>query len=221
MNLLFQKRIFEEKYKSKFSNPRNLVAGIVNQKTKDSKMNDIHFIGYEVIKHPDFTDSGIKPSQQMKLLEQMNVKTVKHKFIDSLSNETLSNILQEWRNNYSYEIDGIIVSDDKVYPRLSGNPKHSFALKWVLSDQIAEAHVVDVIWTPSKDGYLKPRVQIMPIQLGGVTITYATGFNAAFIESNNIGIGAIIMLVRSGDIPYIKSVTTPAEKPKMPNVEYV
>lgn len=219
---IIPKEIFEEKYKSKFSNPRNLVAGIVNQKTKDSKMNDIHFIGYEVIKHPDFTDSGIKPSQQMKLLEQMNVKTVKHKFLESLSNETLSNILQEWRNNYSYEIDGIIVSDDKVYPRLSGNPKHSFAFKMVLSDQIAEAHVVDVIWTPSKDGYLKPRVQIMPIQLGGVTITYATGFNAAFIESNKIGIGAIIMLVRSGDvIPYIKSVTTPAEKPKMPNIEYV
>ena len=114
------------------------------------------------------------------------------------------------------EIDGIIVSDDKVYPRLSGNPKHSFAFKMVLSDQIAESHVVDVIWTPSKDGYLKPRVQIMPIQLGGVTITYTTGFNAAFIESNKIGIGAIIMLVRSGDvIPYIKSVTTPAEKPKI------
>jgi NAD-dependent DNA ligase len=81
--------------------------------------------------------------------------------------------------------------------------------------------VVDVIWSPSKDGYLKPRVQIMPVHLGGVTIKYATGFNAKFIEENKIGIGAIIQLIRSGDvIPKIQSVTQPAENAKMPNEEY-
>jgi NAD-dependent DNA ligase len=92
----------------------------------------------------------------------------------------------------------------------------------VLSDQLAEAKVVDVLWEASKDGYLKPRVRIEPIQLGGVKIEYATGFNGKFIEENNIGIGAVIQMVRSGDvIPYIKSVTTAAEKPKMPLVPYI
>ena len=91
----------------------------------------------------------------------------------------------------------------------------------VLSDQKAEAKVVDVLWEPSKDGYLKPRVQIEPIQLGGVKITYATGYNAKFIEDNKIGIGAIIELVRSGDvIPKITSVIEPAEQPKMPTEAY-
>ena len=91
----------------------------------------------------------------------------------------------------------------------------------VLSDQIAEAKVVDVLWTPSKDGYLKPRVQIEPIQLGGVKIEYATGFNGAFIEQNKIGMGALIQIIRSGDvIPHIRSVTTPAEQAKMPLVPY-
>jgi NAD-dependent DNA ligase len=91
----------------------------------------------------------------------------------------------------------------------------------VLSDQIAEAIVVDVIWTPSKDGYLKPRVQIEPIHLGGVKIEYATGFNASFIRDNNIGIGATIQLIRSGDvIPHIKSIIVPAPQPKMPSVPY-
>ena len=46
-----------------------------------------------------------------------------------------------------YEIDGVIVTDDKTYPRKSGNPEHAFAFKMVLSDQIAEAKVVDVLWT--------------------------------------------------------------------------
>jgi hypothetical protein len=50
---------------------------------------------------------------------------------------------------------------------------------------MAEAKVVDVIWTASKSGYLKPRVRIEPIKLGGVTIEYATGFNGKFIEDLN------------------------------------
>ena len=177
-----------------------------------------------MIKHPGFDSTNITPSQQMRTLTSMNFETVQNDMLtlENLTNDTLSNILQDWRSNYEYEIDGIIVVDDKVHPRTSGNPKHAFAFKMVLSDQVAEAHVVDVLWSASKDGYLKPRVQIMPIKLGGVTITYATGFNGAFIENNKIGIGAVIMLVRSGDvIPYIKSVTTPATQAKMPDVEYI
>jgi len=81
--------------------------------------------------------------------------------------------------------------------------------------------VVDVIWTPSKDGYLKPRVQIEPINLGGVRIEYATGFNGAFINDNKVGVGAVIELIRSGDvIPHIRKVTTPAEEAKMPSVPF-
>ena len=79
-------------------------------------------------------------------------------------------------------------------------PSISFAFKMILDDQTAEAKVLDVLWAPSKDGYLKPRIQIEPIDLGGVTITYATGFNAAFIEKNKINVGAVVEIVRSGDV---------------------
>jgi NAD-dependent DNA ligase len=129
--------------------------------------------------------------------------------------------LVEWRQDYEYEIDGVIVASDHIYPRVNGNPDHAFAFKMVLSDQVAEAKVVDVIWTPSKDGYLKPRVRIEPIQLAGIRIEYATGFNGKFIQDNKIGLGALITMVRSGDvIPYIKSVTVPADHPQMPSVPY-
>ena len=214
---IIPKQIFNIKYEEKFANPRNLVAGIVNQKTIGEKVEDIHFVAYEVI-----VPENLTPSQQMERLSKMDVEVVQNTTLPSISNESLSEVLQDWRKTYLYEIDGVIVIDNKVYPRVSGNPKHAFAFKMVLSDQVAEAHVVDVIWTASKDGYLKPRVQILPIKLGGVTIQYATGFNAAFINENKIGIGAIIQLIRSGDvIPYIKSVITPAREPKMPDVEYV
>jgi DNA ligase (NAD+) len=213
---ILTKQVFDTKYKSEFANARNLVAGIINKKTVDTKAKDLHFVAYEII-HPE-----IPPSLQMETLKKLGFEVVQNKTVNHLSNEMLSELLVDWRESYEYVIDGIIVTDDKIYPRTSGNPEHSFAFKMVLSDQVAEAKVVDVLWTPSKNGYLKPRVRIEPISLGGVTIEYATGFNGKFIQDNNIGIGAIITIIRSGDvIPHIKSVTVPATTAKMPNVPYV
>ena len=213
---ILTKQVFDTKYKSEFANARNLVAGIINKKTVDTKAKNLHFVAYEII-HPE-----IPPSLQMETLKKLGFEVVQNKTVNHLSNEMLSELLVDWRESYEYVIDGIIVTDDKIYPRTSGNPEHSFAFKMVLSDQVAEAKVVDVLWTPSKNGYLKPRVRIEPISLGGVTIEYTTGFNGKFIQDNNIGIGAIITIIRSGDvIPHIKSVTVPATTAKMPNVPYV
>jgi NAD-dependent DNA ligase len=212
---IIPKRTFENKYKINFANPRNLVSGIINAKKIDSKTQDLHFVTYEVI-YPE-----LKPSEQMSKLVELKHEVVRNESHPALTNEQLSETLLEWRQNYDYEIDGVIVTDDKIYPRVSGNPDHAFAFKMVISDQLAECKVVDVIWNPSKNGYLKPRVRIEPVGLGGVTIEYATGFNGKFIEDNKIGIGALIQIVRSGDvIPYIKAVTVPAETAKMPEQAY-
>jgi NAD-dependent DNA ligase/DNA polymerase/3'-5' exonuclease PolX len=212
---IMAKKDFESKYKNSFANPRNLVAGVINHKHLDEKIKDIHFVAYELIK------PSLKPSEQMKMLNEYGFEVVKYEIDDEISNDSLSKLLVDLRYTYKYEIDGIIVTDDKVYKRVSGNPPYAFAFKMVLSDQVAEAMVTDVIWTPSKDGYLKPRVQISPIKLGGVTINYATGFNGAYIYENKIGIGALIQLVRSGDvIPHIIGVTQKATEAKMPNVPY-
>ena len=212
---IIPKEVFDKKYKSKFANPRNMVSGIVNHKTISEAVKDVHFVAYELLKPVK------KPLEQMLFLQTLDVETVLYRETTNLTNELLSETLVEWRKNYIYEIDGVIVTNDGLYERKSGNPEHAFAFKMVLSDQVAEAKVVDVIWTPSKDGYLKPRVQIEPINLGGVRIEYATGFNGAFIKDNKVGIGAVIELIRSGDvIPHIRKVTVPATEAKMPTVPY-
>lgn len=212
---IIPKEVFITKYKTTFANPRNMVSGLVNQKTINAAVSDLHFVAYEVIE-PDK-----KPSAQMEFLSTLDVETVLYKVETSLTNELLSQTLVDWRKNYAYEIDGVIVANDAKYDRREGNPEHAFAFKMVLSDQIAEAMVVDVIWTPSKDGYLKPRVQIEPINLGGVRIEYATGFNGAFIRDNKVGVGAVVELIRSGDvIPHIRKVTVSADQAKMPTVPY-
>jgi NAD-dependent DNA ligase len=212
---IIPKKVFDEKYKSSFANPRNLVSGIINSKTVDEKIKDLHFVAYEII------EPLMKPSEQIAKLTEAGFEVVQNKLEETISNESLSEVLKDWRTTYLYEIDGIIVTDDHMHTRKDGNPDYAFAFKMVMSDQMAEAKVVDVLWEASKSGYLKPRVRIEPIRLGGVTIEYATGFNGKFIEENKIGIGAVIQIIRSGDvIPHIKSITTPAERAKMPEATY-
>jgi DNA ligase (NAD+) len=215
--LIIPKEVFEKKYKNEFANPRNMVAGVVNKQTIDAeKYADIHFIAYEVI-HPE-----LKPSDQFILLNNLNVEVVRYDPGATVSNDELSGLLINWRENYEYEIDGIIITDDNIYSRTAKNPKHSIAFKMVLSDQVAEAKVVDVLWSASKHGYLKPRIQIEPIIIGGAEIQYATAFNAAFIVNNNIGVGSVVRLVRSGDvIPHIQEVIVQSSQPKMPTVPYM
>ncbi len=221
--LIIKEKLFEEKYSLKYSNSRNFISGLVNKKKLTNEdiniLKDIDFVGYEVIK-----PENLKPSEQLKFL---SLKTNCVKFIDSinsekLTNEFLSEKLVDWRKNYEYNIDGIICIDDKVYSRESKNPGHAFAFKMVLSDQSAEAKVLDVLWSASKDGFLKPRVQIEEVNIGGAKINYATGFNAKFIEDNKIGVGAVIKIIRSGDvIPKIEEVITSAETPLMPKEKYI
>jgi len=221
---IVSKKTFEEKYSKEFSNARNFVAGVVNSKTKVvSRYKSMDFVAYELI-----DPENVLPSEQFDILKKLiagdkttRMKLVKHQTEPSVSNELLSSLLVEWRKDYEYEIDGVIVANDKVYQRTPENPEHSFAFKMVLGDQVAEVKVLDVLWSPSKDGYLKPRVQVEPVVLGGAKIEYATGFNAKFIEDNKIGVGAVIELVRSGDvIPHILKVIRPAEKAQMPEVPW-
>ena len=215
---IIKKSVFESNYKDDFANPRNFVAGVINQKkVEPEKYKTIDFVAYEIIK------PILKPSEQFSYIESLeNIILVKYENHVDITNNLLSDLLVNWRESYEYEIDGIICIDDNIYPRVTGNPEHAFAFKMVLSDQIAEAKVLDVIWTPSKDGYLKPRVQIEPIVLGGVTIEYATGFNAKFIKDNKIGVGSLIKLIRSGDvIPHIVEVIQTSSEPMMPKDEYV
>jgi NAD-dependent DNA ligase len=113
---IIPKALFEQKYKTTFANPRNMVAGIINHKHISDTIIDLHFVAYEVIV------PQIKPSEQMDFLGTLNVERVLFEIVDSLSNHFLSELLVQWRHSYIYEIDGVIVTNDQIYPRKSGNP---------------------------------------------------------------------------------------------------
>ena len=219
--LIMSKENFK-KISDKMANPRNAVSGIINTKKPDIEMLKlIDFVAYWVL-YPEFISS-----EQLKYIEkkEFTPRTVPYFIKKAIQIDMLSEMLVTNRKDYKYEIDGIVVIDNsKYYPQDIGeNPSWGFAFKQLLTDQIAESTVVDVIWEVSKDKYIKPKIKINTVELGGVEITYATAFNAKFIVDHVIGPGAIVQIVRSGDvIPKIEKVLAPADskKPKMPSIKY-
>jgi NAD-dependent DNA ligase len=202
---------------------RQMVSGLANQKTLTAEritaMNLIEFVAYEVI-----VPESLKPSEQFTLLDTHSTfHTARWSLAKDISIESLSELLTKRKDSSAYEIDGIIVAHDAVYPRSTArNPEHAFAFKMSFADQQTTTEVIAVHWEASKDGYLKPTVQFEPVNIGGVVIQYATGFNAAFIHDKGIGPGAFVDIIRSGDvIPYIQNVPSPSPTgPAMPATKW-
>ena len=221
--ILIEKQLFAEKYSDKFANPRNFVSGILNAKSVDPDVvKDLTFVAYELI------EPVRSPLEQLQMLEKIGFNVVKHIATTGLKKtknpfNVLKQTLLDWKQSYEFEIDGIIITQDRIVERISGNPKHAWAFKIITDDQIAQTVVEEVIWSPSKDGYLKPKIKVKPVNLCGATITYVTVHNELYRRNNGIDVGAVVEIIRSGDvIPKVHSVITPVEiqpPPEKYNVE--
>jgi len=195
------------------SNPRNTVSGAINSKILNKQLlKMIDFVAYTLV-FPNLPNG-------LPELDKMKFNVVNNTVVDDISLAFLSKNLEVSRKN-KYVIDGIVISDiSKVYEiALGKNPEHSFAFKSIHTLEQIEVIVKEVEWNISKDKYMKPIVKFDEILLDDVKIKQATGFNAGYIEKNNIGPGSRIVIIRSGNvIPHIQSVLTTSAngKPSMP-----
>ena len=215
-----------EEIKHLGANARNVVAGCINKSQKNKPDEEIarriDFVVYELV------NPKLAPSDGLAFLREYGFKVVFNILkteLETINMEMLSSILIERRAHSSYECDGIVIYQDAQHALIRGkNPANAFAYKSIHTHAQVEVVVSEVEWNVSKDGYMKPLVKFMPVVLAGVTISKATGFNAAFIESHKLGPGSRIIIIRSGDvIPHILKVLTPSANnlPSMPQVAYV
>jgi NAD-dependent DNA ligase (contains BRCT domain type II) len=215
--LVIPKQVFQEKYSVEYSNARNLVSGIANRKAsllddqESKKMDDIWFITYQIF------DSDMSNSEQIKTLKSMGFRTPELVIKKEIDVDILSEWVKQRKDESEYEMDGVVlVSQSQHYDDpIKDLPKHAIAFK--IQSETGETTVKKVEWNASKNGLLKPRVSIEPVNLCGAEVKWATGFNARFIHDNSVGEGAKILIARSGDvIPHIIKVLSPASSPDFP-----
>ena len=216
--LIIPEKVFQKKYSKLYQNPRNMIAGLIGSKTSREGLSDIHFVVYEIVGESKMPS----PETQLEILKKNKFEVVNHTFTNEIDSNILTNFLVKMKKDSQYELDGIIVQTNIEYTRNKDkNPKYAFAFK-IQGDSI-ETSVINVEWNVSQWGALKPIVNIKPVKISGVTISKATGYNGRFIVDNNIGPGAIVTIIRSGDvIPKIINVVKISDsgKPDLPNIPY-
>jgi NAD-dependent DNA ligase len=203
--VIMPKQVFLDKYSVDFANPRNLVAGLINSKTISESLKDCNFIKYGAVPSPSFRNHFTSKQQILDTLnDNQKVKVPYHICgILDLSEELLISLFKEWSEDY--EIDGIILEVNNLTTQeslgretSSGNPVWARAFKHESFEQKEESEVIGISWNISKQGLLKPIIHINPIRLDGVTVSNVTGNNGRFVKDMGIGVGAKVVVKRSG-----------------------
>ena len=211
--LIISKKNFE-KIKHLYSNSRCASSGIINSDDNEFA-HLVDFVPYIIMSSNETLNLQLKKFK----------KPVKYIETDKIDIKELSQILTTEREKYKYEIDGLVIFDcSRNYPLIENeNPKYGFSFKQIITENIMETTVIDVIWELSRYKYIKPTIKIIPVEILGTIVTQATAHNAKFIVDNNIGIGSVVEIIKSGEvIPYIYKVLKPSDlnSPKMPDMDY-
>ena len=205
-----------EKHRKNYTSARSMVNGLVALKENTELTYILDFVVFEVI------EPKLNPFNQLDYINKMGFKTPNYELINynniidwkSEKDNFLLNKLNSYRFNSKYDIDGIIITHNNLYPRTTSNPKNSIAFKANNYGKITT--IKDIIWTASKYNILIPRIKIEKVNLGSI-VEYCTGFNGKYIFDNCLGPGSKIRVVLSGDvIPYIEEIIK-STYPKMPS----
>jgi DNA ligase (NAD+) len=210
---------FKRKYKGDtlagYNDARSIVQGLV--KGRRPGVSDLHFVTYEVL-----SDKVVPPPQeQFARLTELNFEVVRHETITEVGVPELTDLLVSYRIQSPYMIDGLIIQSNVPVRRTAKKyPTYAFAFK--IDGPSVDVEVLEVIWNTGQWKQFKPKVRITPTKLGGFDNKAATAHNANFIWKNKIGPGAIVTIIRSGDvIPQIVGVVKPSKQPQMPLRPYV
>ena len=224
--VMMSKKTFLEKY-TDFANPRNLVAGLLNSPDARPSLTDCNYIKYGGVPSKHF-----KPKTKQEIINLLNDnQKIKVNYTVCKISELTEDMLIKLFHSYAtdYEIDGLIIeiNDLNLQDKLgretsSNNPVWARAFKHSSFEQSAESTVIGISWNISKQGYLKPILHIDPVKLDGVTVSNVTGNNARFVKDMGLGVGAKVIVKRSGMvIPIIADVITTVEfiQPTIEGVE--
>jgi DNA ligase (NAD+) len=225
---------FYEKYSSIAPNPRNLAAGCLRQKTKDSgkaKPEDLIFLAYDVkfpdpnSSHPDSPNPPvfIFDSDSNDWLSTIGIQIAGNTVIaeeDSTKvTEKISSITEYWtekRGSIEWEIDGVVIKLDLISKRESlGMTAHHprWALAWKFPPEEAHTVLMDVDWQVGRTGTITPVARVAPVTVSGVTVENVTLHNPGEVDRLQIAIGDKVKIVRRGDvIPKIVEVIGKAAK---------
>jgi len=201
------------------ANPRNFAAGTL--RTLDTKVvaaRRLDFYAYFLLVNGEYNPAGQWAA--LETLHSLGFRVNPHR-------ETFENVegilgflakVETIRDGLPYEIDGVVVKVDAQPTQLrlgyTGRaPRWAIAYKFTARTAITQVREIQV--TVGRTGKLTPLAVLIPVIVGGVTVTNVGLFNADEIARLGIRGGSWVVVQRAGDvIPNIVEVIVDAEHPE-------
>ena len=219
---------FERKYADKFDNERNYVAGILgSDNATEEQLSEIDLIPVEVRvsnSNGDFTyhditfaeNLGFKCANELKrYYYELEYFPYGENAVENMVTR-FNEFSEDYKQNGKYRIDGMVVKFTENWRNVLGinehDPNWGIAIKFKPEDCITE--VTGFTFEMGKTGEFTPVALLKPVDLDGSTVSKASAYNANFIRSNNLNVGSLVSLVKSGDIiPQIINVINDTGEP--------
>ena len=201
--------------KKSFANPRNCAAGTLRQLDAAMvKERGLSFFAFNVqdasadcrALYMDSHTAGLKA-----LAEECTLP-VAPSYVCKTEAEVLAAIdaIGEARSDLPYDIDGAVIKIDQLayredFPAGSKYSAGHIAYKYPPAEKEAVIEAIEL--TVGMTGRINPTAVFTPIRLNGTTVSRATLHNQDFINELGVGIGATVLVYKSGEIiPKIRAV---------------
>ncbi len=187
-----------------FANPRNAAAGSLRQLDPAiTAGRALMFFAYAI---PEPVPLGIETqSQALKMLSFLGFKVNPDIRVCTGIEELIdfTAYIQEKRDGFPYEIDGVVVKIDAIRHQDMLGAK-ARAPRWAIAYKFAPTQATSILKhihvQVGRTGILTPVAILKPVKVGGVTVSRATLHNADEIKRKDILIGDTIIIQRAGDV---------------------
>lgn len=201
-----------------YANPRNLAAGSIRQIDPQAAKERFLSIFLYSIGNIDLKQTKLKkPSTQSELFQLFDKLQLPHQNRYSL-HKTPESILKEiktltkTRDDYPYEIDGLVIKVNQFeYRQKLGykakTPRYACAYKFPATTKATKIN--DITVQVGRTGSLTPVAELEPIHIDGTTVSRATLHNQDEINRKDVRIGDTVVVRKAGDIiPEVINVLT-------------
>ena len=183
-------------------NPRNTTAGLINAKEVSDDLNYLSIVVYSVVGIESSDASSLSTMRGMVSWLTTHFDTVApYEKLPEMKSSEFESAMEALKEKWYgiYPADGIVLTQSGIARTVTYGLEYTAkAFKFPAESKVTR--VIDVEWAMSKTHYLIPRVHVESVELSGTNVEYCTGFNAQYIRDNQIGAGAEVELMKSGEI---------------------
>lgn len=195
----------------KFSNPRNAASGTLRLLDSEIiKSRGLDFYAYS--SNINYFNNLKKHSLNLNWLITQGFKISNPLKIISNIDEfrEFSQKLEKNRNNFPFEIDGIVIKVDNFdyhakIGAVARNPKWATSYKFPAIEKKTKLN--NITYQVGRTGVVTPIAILEPVKISGVTISRCTLHNFKELEKKDIRINDYVFVRRAGDV--IPEITTP------------